>query len=211
MKTRDRILDAARLLFNAEGLAQVSTNRIAAELDISPGNLHYHFRRKEDLVAWLVRRFIEALRPYADVHQSIEAIDDLWVAMHLNLEVLDQYRFILRDVDFLTREYPDLLGPLRDLTGRRIASARAVLGKLRELEVISASDEQIGALALQTILTNTAWYAFENLLPESDRLTVRGPRAAAFHLLLMLSPLVNEQSQRYLDYLGERYRPGALS
>jgi AcrR family transcriptional regulator len=66
VRTRDRILEAARTLFNDEGLAQVSTNRIATELDIRPGNLHYHFKKKEDLVGWLLRRLTESLRPFAD-------------------------------------------------------------------------------------------------------------------------------------------------
>ena len=85
MRTRDRILETARNLFNDEGLAQVSTNRIATELDISPGNLHYHFKKKEVLVAWLLRRLTESLRPFADSHESVEAIEDLWMTMHLAL------------------------------------------------------------------------------------------------------------------------------
>ncbi|TXH49260.1 MAG: TetR/AcrR family transcriptional regulator, partial [Burkholderiaceae bacterium] len=169
MRTRDRILETARNLFNDEGLAQVSTNRIATELDISPGNLHYHFKKKEVLVAWLLRRLTESLRPFADSHESVEAIEDLWMTMHLALEVIDQYRFILRDVDFLVREYPALVVPLRELVGRRIAAMRAVLEKLRGLQVIDATDEQLTALVLQAVLANTAWHSFENLLPVGAR------------------------------------------
>ncbi len=205
MRTRDRILEAARTLFNDEGLAQVSTNRIATELDISPGNLHYHFKKKEDLVGWLLRRLTESLRPFADSHESVEAIEDLWMTMHLALEVIDQYRFILRDVDFLVREYPALVVPLRELVGRRIAAMRAVLEKLRGLQVIDATDEQLTALVLQAVLANTAWHSFENLLPVGAQGSVSGTRAVAYHLLVMLSPYVNEASRPYLDYLRGRY------
>jgi AcrR family transcriptional regulator len=205
VRTRDRILETARNLFNDEGLAQVSTNRIATELDISPGNLHYHFKKKEVLVAWLLRRLTESLRPFADSHESVEAIEDLWMTMHLALEVIDQYRFILRDVDFLVREYPALVVPLRELVGRRIAAMRAVLEKLRGLQVIDATDEQLTALVLQAVLANTAWHSFENLLPVGARGSVSGTRAVAYHLLVMLSPYVNEASRPYLDYLRGRY------
>ena len=205
MRTRDRILETARNLFNDEGLAQVSTNRIATELDISPGNLHYHFKKKEVLVAWLLRRLTESLRPFADSHESVEAIEDLWMTMHLALEVIDQYRFILRDVDFLVREYPALVVPLRELVGRRIAAMRAVLEKLRGLQVIDATDEQLTALVLQAVLANTAWHSFENLLPVGARGSVSGTRPVAYHLLVMLSPYVNEASRPYLDYLRGRY------
>jgi AcrR family transcriptional regulator len=62
-KTRDRILEAALRLFNDDGLPGVSTHRIAAELGISPGNLHYHFKSKRLIVGWLFRRFEDRLAP----------------------------------------------------------------------------------------------------------------------------------------------------
>lgn len=205
MKTRDRILDTARLLFNDEGLAQVSTNRIATELDISPGNLHYHFKRKEDLVSWLLRRFTETLRPFSDAHRSVEALDDLWVAMHLALEAVDHYRFLLRDVDFLLREFPGLVQPMRELTAQRVATMRAVLDKLRTVGVLHATDEQVATLAQHTILASTGWHSFENLLPPPTSPAPAGSRAVAYHLLLLLSPYVSEESQHYLAFLRSRY------
>ncbi len=50
MKTRDRIIAAAIDLFNEQGTKGVTTNHIAAAVGISPGNLYYHFRNKEDIL-----------------------------------------------------------------------------------------------------------------------------------------------------------------
>ena len=58
---------------------------------------------------------------------------------------------------------------------------------------------------LQAVLANTAWHSFENLLPVGARGSVSGTRAVAYHLLVMLSPYVNEASRPYLDYLRGRY------
>ena len=52
--TRKRILETALRLFNEFGTAAVSTNRIAAEAGISPGNLYYHYRNKEEIIRGLV-------------------------------------------------------------------------------------------------------------------------------------------------------------
>ena len=52
-KTRDRIVEASLELFNAQGERSVTTNHIAAHLGMSPGNLYYHFRNKQAIIALL--------------------------------------------------------------------------------------------------------------------------------------------------------------
>ena len=49
-KTRDKILEKALVLFNENGTAAISTNHIAAAMGISPGNLYYHFRNREEII-----------------------------------------------------------------------------------------------------------------------------------------------------------------
>lgn len=50
LKTRDRILEKALILFNEKGTAAVTTNHIASAMGISPGNLYYHFRNREEII-----------------------------------------------------------------------------------------------------------------------------------------------------------------
>ncbi len=48
--SRDRIVDAARGLVDAEGLAALSTRRLAAELGVSGPSLYNHFRTKDQIL-----------------------------------------------------------------------------------------------------------------------------------------------------------------
>jgi len=48
---RDRIVQRSIFLFNRNGLRNVAIERIAADMKISPGNLTYHFPRKQQLIA----------------------------------------------------------------------------------------------------------------------------------------------------------------
>ena len=57
MGTRERIIDVALEMFNENGERAVTTNHIASRLGISPGNLYYHFRNKQAIIANLFDRY----------------------------------------------------------------------------------------------------------------------------------------------------------
>lgn len=66
VSTAHRILDAALQLINDRGYAQVGVREIARHLEMSPGNLSYHFRRKEDILfALLAKLAVENDTAYA--------------------------------------------------------------------------------------------------------------------------------------------------
>lgn len=60
--TRATILEHALARFNRDGIDQVGVRDLARDLGISAGNLSYHFRRKDDLVAALAAQLTERNR-----------------------------------------------------------------------------------------------------------------------------------------------------
>ena len=57
MKTRDRIVETARALFNEQGYGAVSTAALAAACGMAEGNLWYHFKTRRALLDALGERF----------------------------------------------------------------------------------------------------------------------------------------------------------
>ena len=65
-RTAERILEVTLDLFNRYGEPNVSTTLISSELNISPGNLYYHYPAKEELVTALFNRYEGALNELLD-------------------------------------------------------------------------------------------------------------------------------------------------
>lgn len=203
--TRDRILQTSLALFNAHGLASVSTHRIAAEMGISTGNLHYHFKAKRLIVDWLFRRFEDRLTTLGEVAGSVRAIDDLWVALHLSFEAIDEYRFIYRDMAHLESEYPEVAAKSRALMARNLLNARTLCEGLAARGVIKASADEAEMLALQLVFTTTCWLSFERLVAQDATARQTDTGLAAYYTLTLLAPYVDPQSRAYLDYLRAKY------
>lgn len=63
-RTRTRIVECARLMFNRKGFDQVSIDEIMKGAGLTRGGFYNHFSSKEDLYAEAVRSF-SACNPFA--------------------------------------------------------------------------------------------------------------------------------------------------
>ncbi len=105
MSTREKILDTALRLFNREGTADVSTNHIAEACGISPGNLYYHFRNKQEIISELFQRLYAIWDKGLPMPQNrTPRLDDLRTVVEANYQVIWQYRFAYRELVALLRQ-----------------------------------------------------------------------------------------------------------
>jgi AcrR family transcriptional regulator len=206
-RTRDRILEASLALFNQQGLAAASTHRIAVELGISPGNLHYHFKAKQLIVGVLFRRFEDRLSACMEAAATADALDDAWLSLHLAFEAIDEYRFVYRDMGVLLDEYPDLETRVQALTARSLLASRSLCTGLKDAGIIDASDEDIEMLAAQIVFAITGWFSFKRLMPRRAGRAHTEPALAAYYTLTFLSPYVVGEARGYLNYLRSKYLP----
>lgn len=116
--TRDRILEAARRLFNSGGVEGTAVFRIAAELEMSPGNLTYHFRSKSDLVRELAQALAQRLEGIvAELRPPLRPGD---VIAHLDmvLGALWSHRFLFNSAAHVAQMDADLAEQLAALRNR---------------------------------------------------------------------------------------------
>lgn len=110
MKTRDKILLTALNLFNEHGVPNVSLRRIAAEMKISQGNLNYHFKLREDIIAALYYQLLEIFNEEQDRVVGREEMNLQFVldSTRNGMEALFRYRFLMIDFNQNMRENPEL-------------------------------------------------------------------------------------------------------
>ncbi|MEJ8566814.1 TetR/AcrR family transcriptional regulator [Elongatibacter sediminis] len=167
--TRELILQTSLNLFNTLGEPAVTTNHIADEADISPGNLYYHFNSKQDIIVELFKRFVAQFDPIIDVpaDSALEA-NDLWFQLHLSFEIKGQYRFLYRNLADITGRVPDLERAFRALFHRERQAAGEILAGLERRGALKIEPTERELLLGNLMLVLTYW------IPYADQFVTHG-------------------------------------
>jgi AcrR family transcriptional regulator len=129
MKTRERILATALRLFNESGTAPVSTNHIADALGISPGNLYYHFRNKEQIIrALFEQQFALWDELYILPDDRLPTLADLQRLVRATFATSWNYRFIYRELIALLRRDQQLQNRWVAIRARGFTGFRELVG-----------------------------------------------------------------------------------
>ncbi len=134
LKTKDRILQISLQLFNERGERSVTTNHIAAELGISPGNLYYHFRNKHEIIKELMYQYqVETLDMLSLPEDRPLTTNDKINYFQVLSGQLWSYRFIHRDVYHLVESNEDFKRFIRVLRGRSCSKGKKFIKPLSML------------------------------------------------------------------------------
>ena len=164
-RTRERILEISLRLFNEFGEPNITTTIIAEELNISPGNLYYHFRNKDDIVDSIFVQFEEEInRMLAVPADRRPTIEDVWLYLHLMFELVWRYRFFYRDLSDLLSRNRKLELQFKQIYQHKILVARQLCDGLRGDGALEASDMEIDALASNMVVVASYWLSYEYVL-----------------------------------------------
>jgi AcrR family transcriptional regulator len=203
MGTRDRIVDTAIRLFSEQGTGPVSTNHIAAALGISPGNLYYHFRNKEEIVRAIYAR----LRPAWDAAMALPAdrpptIADLRCLLEANARIVWDFRFYYRELPALMRRDPALAAEYRAVRREGLANIEALLGFFVAAGLMREPDDPVALSELARIcwLLADYWLSFEEL--GDDPIGPADIERGVAPILRVLHPYLTEVARAEFAALG---------
>lgn len=193
-------------LFNALGEPRVTTNQIALEADISPGNLYYHFRSKQDIVLELFKRFLAQFQPLLEIpeNSSLEA-EDLWFQLHLSFELKGQFRFLYRNLQDLTGQIPDLGKAFLGLLNLERQAVSQIIQNLEKQGKLRISETEKSLLINNLMLALTYWVSYADLFDAGDHLDGAVQSTAIAGVLQLLIPYLQPQDRQQFNMLVQRY------
>jgi AcrR family transcriptional regulator len=213
-RTRERILETSLALFNRFGEPHITTADIADEMNISPGNLYYHFRNKDDIIGELYAAYEASVLPLLAVpDDSPLGVEDLWFLLHLLFERMRDYRFLYRDLDEITSRNRKLALRFGEILRRGERTVIELCRGLVRTGQMHASEREIGALAANVTLVSTYWMSWQRIagVSEAPHKSTDGERHevsldhAAYHVLALIAPYMVGDGRKLIERLGEDY------
>jgi AcrR family transcriptional regulator len=208
MKTRDKIIQASIELFNEQGERNVTTNHIAAHLGISPGNLYYHFRNKEDIILSIYEEYARnlLLETFPQVSPDIKPLDAIILYMDAVFQALMKFRFFYANLPVLLAKNPLLhekYVEVQDLISSRVSE---MLISLREADMMEFEDEELPDIVSILRLINTFWLSFHQTQNKNTEINDSVFYDGVLKILVMIRPYITESAMDEFIEARQMYR-----
>jgi AcrR family transcriptional regulator len=214
MKTRDKIILASLDLFNERGERNVTTNHIAAHLNISPGNLYYHFRSKTDIIYEIFLQYELLVDRYLQLPEGRSlTIEDNVFYLESVFSGLWRYRFFHRDLEHYLDNDSRLRKDYRAFTMRCLRTIRDILNNLQVAEIlVPMEEEHQKSMALNVWLVVTSWMSFlKTSHGDANELITREMLAqGVFQVMTLEVPYLTPKYRDQVFDVQQRYLPQSL-
>lgn len=184
----------------------MTTTVISDEMNISPGNLYYHFHNKDEIIEAIFVAFEREIEEtLAAPTRRLADVEDIWLFLHLLFEQIWKYRFFYRDLNDLLTRNRLLEIHFKQIMAHKVHTATILCEGLVSTGAMRATTLELRALATNMAVIASYWLSFEYACDprgkvESDRIG-RG----VYQVMAMISPFLLEESKGLLDKLSREY------
>jgi AcrR family transcriptional regulator len=205
-RTRERILETALSLFNRFGEPHITTADIAGEMEISPGNLYYHFRNKDQIIGELFAAFERRLDGlFALPEGRAASVEDLWLLLHLLFEAMWDHRFLFRDLDEILSRNRRLASRFAFIMRRGVRTVLELCRGLVEAGAMQASEREIAALSENVGLVATYWISYQKINASERAAEAVSLDRAAYQVLALIAPFLRGDARALVERLSVEY------
>ncbi|WP_111895246.1 TetR/AcrR family transcriptional regulator [Acinetobacter sp. MB5] len=161
VKTKQRILNLSLQMFNERGERAVTTNHIASALEMSPGNLYYHFRNKQEIIKALTDQYQQETLDMLALpkNRQVDANDKIKYFQVLS-DQLWRYRFLHRDVYHLAENDPDFKQQYAQFARQVMRQGQRIYQAFVDAGLMKMTPVEIEALIVNIWIVLTNWTNF---------------------------------------------------
>lgn len=199
--TKDNIISKAISLFNKYGFSNVSMKDIADALEISPGNLTYHFNRKEDLLLAIYKQMNDEQDELATSINELPGIANIHALLVPLMDLNLKYRFFFVDMLHIARTFPSIDKLNKAHIKMQISAIKSVIDFSVETGNMKPEQRQ-GQYA---DLAHTCWVLFHFWLQQQLITGDKGSyhNQARFAIWNLALPLFTEKGLRNFEKVQE--------
>lgn len=207
MKTRDKIILAALELFNESGEPNITTNHIAAHLGISPGNLYYHFRNKEEIIHSIFDQYAHDLSIHFQPleHAQITA-DNLLVYLDSVFMLMWRYRFFYANLPDILQRDPELQQKYLAAQEGLHKDIMAMMASFRSGGLLDIEQDELENLATTLKLVASSWIFYQTTQAPGAKITKAVLYQGVLHILGIVRPLTTVVGKAQVLQLKAHYR-----
>lgn len=204
MKTRDKIVYAALELFNQHGERNITTNHIADHIEISPGNLYYHFRNKQEIVREIFALYsAELLERFTPIQGSQESLTMLKSYLDSIFTLMWKYRFFYANLPEILSRDEQLHEQYIDVQEKLQANLIAIMQEFVSLKLLDVNEQQLKSLVCTLHLIACSWLAYQSAMASKTCITEQMVKQGMLQMLNVVKPVATEQGLEQLQLLEE--------
>lgn len=186
--TKEKIKKAAIDLFNESETLSISTNHIAKAAKISPGNLYYHYKDKEEIVTEIyleMSKTFEEFNSFEYILSSQNPLQTLWDMFDNYGKLFLNYKFLMRDISTLMATYPKLKEQFLIRQEKRIEQIEGLFKYFIASDIINIPQEQINLRAKLNWFLSSYWHLFTSTTGEITSESIKEIKTIIFEILLL--------------------------
>lgn len=200
MSKKDQILSAAKDLFNREGFASVNMHELAQKMDMSRGNLTYHFKTKDLLLEAIAQEMWSKLEVEKNKSRQLPSFQNLHNEVQLLMRFQKEYQFIFQDNHVLN--HPLIKAQFRTMTEQTLKDNKAAIAFSIELGNMKAEpfSGAYNNIAFLTWMVSFYWKSQEQISVSDKK---QDPEKIIWSLLI---PHFTEKGvNSFIEFFGKEY------
>lgn len=195
-RTKQRILELSLQLFNEQGERSITTNHICTALEISPGNLYYHFKNKGEIIKQLLLEYQQKTLELLILpeHRELVAEDKFRYFNVLSQQIWD-YRFLHRDIYHLIED-DEFKSLYAQFSQQVMQQSRAIYHAFVQAGLMVMNEQEIEVLIINLWIIITNWGNFLRMTGHSEQMTDKKWKLQALKQISYLEqPYLNAESR----------------